>query len=164
MEKWEIVSHIAGIIGCAISLVTAVVLCIKERKDITIEINDVVRYGDRNYLNVVLANRSRLNIAILKIHIEQDNTFELDHRSQLFKDIKLRTGNDIRLLKQVYTLSLPINLAGLESSKGVLRTLPGSHSLYTNSEAHITIYTNRGVLRRDIIIKSDGSFKDYFCD
>ena len=157
MEKWEIVSHIVGISGFILSFITAIALLVNERKNLEIRIYDVMRKGDRNYLLFSIVNKSRLNISVLAVHIIQDETFELDHNSKYFQSITVKD----RVIHESFTVGLPINICGLDSVRGVARTIKGVHTLYSSS-AEVVIYTNRGRIEQTITINSDGSLKDVF--
>ncbi len=157
MEKWEIVSHIVGISGFILSLITAIILLVNERRSLDISIYDIMRKGDRNYLLFSIANKSRLNISVLAIHVIQDETFQIDHNSKYFHSITINE----RVIHESYTTGLPINICGLDSVRGVARTIKSPHTLYSLS-AKVIIYTNRGKITRNISINNDRSLKDLF--
>lgn len=118
----------------------------------SVSVRDLRSNEGINVLSVELTNRTRKDLSVTDIYIEQyGNTFKAGHERRLFRKIY----DGIKYVKD-YTMQLPVNIPAYNSVSGIIWTLYSTVKLFAGY-AKIILYSSRGKILRNVYIGEDGS-------
>ena len=125
---------------------------VEELNKMSVNIRDLRSKEGINVLSVELTNRTRKDISVTDIYIEQyGNMFKASHERRLFRKIY----DGISFVKD-YTMQLPVNIPAYNSVSGIIWTLYSTVKLFAGY-AKLILYSSRGKILRNIYIGEDGS-------
>ena len=147
----QIVLNIISVLAFGMSAATWIFTIIKNRKNLSIEIIDYLKYVKSAHFYVCIQNNSSSAISITSIKIPNISSCTLEPKIvKEFTDTKTKTITD-----KIKTPAFPINLQGKEGLNCYLE-FPNFQktSLIQGKMIEFEIYTNRGLIKKSIILGS----------
>ncbi len=154
----QTILNILTIIAFCFSSYTFIKEIIEKRKNISVDLLQVVRDSNNNFLYYIfcfqILNKSRLPIAISRIQIQTDkNKYELFNRPIVLFSSVSKTGNTVTGTKKIDGSVLPITI----SSFGAERMYFSSYKekdffIEPKDKIKIIIGTNRGKITKNIAV------------
>lgn len=147
----QIVLNLISVLAFGMSAATWIFTIIKNRKNLSMEIIDYRKYTKSAHFYVCVTNKSQSPISITSIKIPNISSCVLEPRVvREFIDSKTKTITD-----KIKTPAFPINLQGKEGLNCYLEFLAFQEtSLFQGKIIDFEIYTNRGLIKKSIVLGS----------